>query len=76
MSSRKPTRAQFKVTQKINHPDGSQDQKERIFQSLSEFKRSMIVMGFPVHITYDLQKHGKAHFDYEEFSVDMTLEVI
>lgn len=75
MSSRKRKGVTFKVMQKINHPDGSQDFKEREYKSLSDFKRSMAIMGFPVQVTYDLQKHGKAHFDYDVFSVDMTLEV-
>jgi hypothetical protein len=75
MSSLKRNGVTFRVTQVIKHPDGSIDNKERDYKSLSEFKRSMILMGFPSLITYDLQKHGKAHFDYDDFSVSMTLEV-
>ena len=72
-SQRKPS-IRFKVTQDIKHPDGSSDKKVREFNSLSDFKKTMILMGFPTVVTYDLQKHGKAHFDYDEFSVDLTLE--
>jgi hypothetical protein len=75
MSSRKRKGVTFKVIQKINHPDGSSDLKEREYKSLSDFKRSMLIMGFPTSVTYELQKHGRAHFDYDMFSVDMTLEV-
>lgn len=73
-SSRRKPSIKFKVTQHIKHPDGSVDKKERTYESLSDYKRSMIMMGFPTIVSYELQKHGKAHFDYEEFSVDMTME--
>lgn len=65
----------YKVTQDITHQDGSTDQKIREFKSLSEFKRVMSIMGFPVHLIYDLKKHGFASFDYDEFSVNMSLSI-
>lgn len=65
----------FKVTQKITHSqDGSKTEKIREFKSLSDFKRAMAVMGFPTHVTYTLQKHKHAVFDYEEFQVELILE--
>jgi len=65
----------YTVTQDITHHDGQTDQKIRTFKSISEFKRSMSVMGFPVSLIYDLQKHGSANFDYEEFGVNMSLSI-
>lgn len=64
----------FKVIQKITYSDGTKEEKIRHFKSMSEFKRIMSVMGFPTHVTYTIQKHKHAAFDYEDFQVELIME--